>query len=117
MNKIGLYFLLSMLLVSGSAFAGNASLERKLGEALFEDINLSLNRNQSCKTCHSLSRVEVPTEVETGVFQMRNQPAGAFVDPTNIMNGTGVSDGSVDRDFGGLNSPSVGYAAFSPVFH
>ena len=49
---------------------------------------------------------------------MRKQPAEiAFVDPTNIMNGTGVSDGSVDRDFGGLNAPSIGYAAFSPVFH
>lgn len=48
---------------------------------------------------------------------MRKQPAKAFVDPTNIMNGTAVSDGSVDRLFGGLNAPSVGYAAFSPVFH
>ena len=97
--------------------ARDASIERKLGGALFEDINLSLNRNQSCKNCHGLSRVEVPTEVKPGIFKMRKQAAKAFVDPTNIMNGTGVSDGSVDRDFGGLNSPSIGYAAFSPVFH
>ncbi|MCR4290083.1 MAG: cytochrome-c peroxidase [Candidatus Scalindua sp.] len=104
-------FIMVMLLlcisVTNVVFAGNkdgrgsgrhGSAERKLGEALFEDINLSLNRNQSCETCHSLSRVEVPTEVKPGV-KMRKQPAKAFVDPANIMNGTAVSECSTRHTF------------------
>jgi len=92
-------------------------MEEKLGEKLFTDINLSINRNQSCESCHSLSRIEVPTKTQSGLFKIKKQAALAFVDPENVQNGTSVANGSIARKFGTLNPPSVGYAAFSPEFH
>jgi cytochrome c peroxidase len=44
-------------------------------------------------------------------------PALAFADLENIETGTPVSRGSIDGRTGGLNTPSAGYAAFSPDFH
>ena len=86
-----------------------ADEEQSLGRLLFTDPNLSLGRNQSCATCHSLAPA---TNAATGL------PFGAagFVDPLNVLNGTPVSAGSVPGDFGSLNAPSVGYAAFTPDF-
>jgi len=81
-----------------------------LGERLFFDKNLSLNRNQSCESCHSLS---VGADHGTGA----PLPALGFVDNDNVRNLTAVSDGSDMTKFGALNAPSVGYAAFSPAFH
>ncbi len=78
--------------------------EIELGKALYQDKNLSLNRNQSCATCHSL----------TGIGKRK---LGLFIDTDNIRNKTFVSKGSIDGKFGTLNAPSVGYAAFSPPFH
>jgi cytochrome c peroxidase len=78
--------------------------EQSLGKLLYQDKNLSLNRNQSCASCHSLQPVD-----------QQNTPA--FVDPENIINGTAVSSGSHLYKKGTLNAPSVGYAAFSPLFH
>jgi cytochrome c peroxidase len=89
-----------------AALAGDAlSPEQALGKLLFEDTNLSLRRNQSCATCHSLAPA-------TGTV-----PAPGFVDPVNVSGGTAVSTGSVAGRFGALNAPSAGYAAFSPFFH
>lgn len=79
--------------------------EQQLGRKLYEDMNLSLRRNQSCATCHSLA--PSPGTVDTP----------GFVDPLNVANGTPVSAGSVPGKSGTLNSPSAGYAAFSPAFH
>ena len=79
--------------------------EQALGKMLYEDVNLSLNRNQSCATCHSLAATP-------GTL-----PTPGFADPVNITDGTAVSAGSVAGRFGALNSPSAGYAAFSPFFH
>jgi cytochrome c peroxidase len=84
--------------------------EQKLGEALYLDKNLSLNRNQSCADCHGLNP---STDPQTG----KPLPAAGFVDPHNVENGSPVSEGSVAGRFGALNAPSVGYAAFSPFFH
>ena len=78
--------------------------EQSLGAALYSDKNLSLNRNQSCASCHSLKAVG-------------DQPAPGFVDPLNVATGSPVSKGSLVGRFGGLNAPSAGYAAFSPAFH
>jgi cytochrome c peroxidase len=76
---------------------------------LFTDPNLSLNRNQSCSTCHSLAPATDPiTQLPFG--------SPGFVDPLNVFNGTPVSAGSITGDFGTLNAPSVGYAAFTPDF-
>lgn len=116
-------FNITAILIAGSLLGAsqesvaNEVQERELGELLFKDINLSLNRNQSCESCHTLSQVLMPTEVKPGVFRIKPQPAEGFVDPANVQNGTAVSDGSVDRLNGGLNAPSIAYAAFSPAFH
>jgi cytochrome c peroxidase len=40
-----------LLVVVGSALCA-ADERETLGEALFADANLSLNRNQSCSSCH-----------------------------------------------------------------
>jgi len=84
--------------------------EQKLGLALYNDKNLSLNRNQSCADCHSLSPAIDP---QTG----KPMPAAGFVDPRNVEEGSPVSEGSIAGRFGALNTPSAGYAAFSPAFH
>lgn len=76
-----------------------------LGRKLYEDANLSLHRNQSCATCHSLAPV-------AGTV-----PAPGFADPVNVATGSPVSKGSVAGRSGKLNTPSAGYAAFSPAFH
>jgi len=112
--SIAVVSVLAALLVASTASADRR--KQQLGKALFSDINLSLNRNQSCESCHSLTPVEIPTEVAPNRFKILEQPALATVDPSNVRNGTAVSDGSVDRAFGGLNAPSMAYAAFSPDF-
>lgn len=87
--------------------------EERLGRALFKDTNLSLNKNQSCETCHSLGSEGLDAKGNNKPFVK----TATFIDPDNIINGTAVSDGSDPRLFGGLNAPSAGYAAFSPPFH
>ncbi|RDH83141.1 MAG: methylamine utilization protein MauG [endosymbiont of Galathealinum brachiosum] len=93
--------------LSVSAQAG-LTPEQMLGSALYQDTNLSLNKNQSCASCHSLGTVKT--------FNGKTVAAG-FVDPENVATGSATSRGSVAGKFGGLNSPSAGYAAFSPSFH
>ena len=83
--------------------------EQALGAALYSDPNLSLNRNQSCATCHSLAPAK---DAASG----QSLPTAGFVDPRNIIPGIFVSNGSVPEKTGVLNAPSVGYAAFSPSF-
>src|SRR5450432_4149706 len=80
--------------------------EQTLGKLLFTDPNLSVNRNQSCSTCHSLT---------PAIDQATLLPFGTpgFVDPISVFDDSPVSAGSVAGDFGSLNAPSVGYAAFS----
>ena len=88
-------------------FASNNALAKKpganglsdlelLGESLYNDKNLSINNNQSCKSCHH-NKV-------------------AFVDPANVKNPSKnvVSNGSVPGLTGGLNAPTAGYAVYSP---
>lgn len=84
--------------------------EQGLGEALYSDKNLSLNRNQSCATCHSLDPAK---DAKSGLLL----PAPGLVDPDNIETGSAVSKGSVKGKSGTLNTPSAAYAAFSPSFH
>jgi cytochrome c peroxidase len=93
-----------------SSHAGELlSPKQQLGSILYRDFNLSLNRNQSCASCHSLSVEKVRT--------IGRKLAPGFVDPDNVRKGTAVSDGSPDGATGTLNAPSIGYAAFSPLFH
>src|ERR1700761_3448052 len=104
-------FIFVIVLTAALSFAlrAHGDVEQSLGKLLFTDPNLSVNRNQSCSTCHSLSPATDPATL---------LPFGTpgFVDPRNVLNDTPVSAGSGAGDFGSLNAPSVGYAAFSPDF-
>lgn len=67
-----------------------------LGQALFNDVNLSLNRTQSCATCHNPNR--------------------AFTDPRGNGVGGMASLGDDGISLGKRNAPTITYAMFSPVF-
>ncbi|SFC56027.1 Cytochrome c peroxidase [Tropicimonas isoalkanivorans] len=68
-----------------------------LGEALFFDSSLSMNRTQACATCHD--------------------PAHAFVDPRETEAGRSASLGDDGVSLGDRNTPTAAYAMFSPEFH
>ena len=68
-----------------------------LGAQLFVDPDLSLNRTQSCATCHA--------------------PDHAFADPRDNAAGGAVSLGDDGVSLGSRNTPSVTYAALTPPFH
>lgn len=68
-----------------------------LGSQLYSDQNLSLDRTQSCATCHSL---------EHGFVE--NRRFGGTLHP--------VSRGDDRVSFGDRNAPTAGYAMFSPDF-
>ncbi|UWS77826.1 methylamine utilization protein MauG [Phaeobacter sp. G2] len=71
-------------------------LMAQLGEALFHDENLSLNRSQSCASCH---------DPEQGFSDPRRSADGAF------------SLGDDGASLGNRNAPTASYAAFVPPFH
>lgn len=80
---------------SPATFTSQASL----GEALFSDVNLSLNRTQSCSTCHD--------------------PEHAFVDARVGDDGkvlaTSLGDDGIS--LGDRNTPTAAYARLTPEFH
>ena len=121
MRNLKLVTAIAAVLGAQAAFAGkpyvnNLNQEERLGKSLYKDEQLSLNRNQSCESCHTL--VPQPlSKPKNGGKRANLQQSASFVDPDNIKNGTPVSDGSDPTKFGTLNSPSSGYAAFSPAFH
>lgn len=83
--------------IAGPALANNDLIN--LGEAIYNDLNLSLNQNQSCMTCH--------------------HPSAGFADGENRVSPVlfPVSDGSIITEFGTRNAPTASYAGFSPIFH
>jgi cytochrome c peroxidase len=85
-----------VLLVGGSAQAGEIATPEALGEALFFDTALSKNRTQACASCHA--------------------PDAAFTDPREGAAGMAVSVGDDGRSLGDRNAPSAAYARFSPPF-
>ncbi|MGV3548422.1 cytochrome-c peroxidase [Rhizobium sp.] len=91
---------LAVVFAAAGAYAlGGADLyptPEKLGEALFNDPNLSKNRTQSCATCH--------------------MPGRAFSDRNDVNKGNAVSLGDDGRSFGDRNAPSATYAALNPPF-
>lgn len=66
----------------------------QLGAKLFVDVDLSLNRMQSCATCHN--------------------PDSAFADPRSSKAGRAVSTGDDGLSLGDRNTPSLMYAHFTP---
>lgn len=109
MQKQSAIFITLLCFSFASEARESLTYEQQLGELLYKDKNLSSNKNQSCASCHSLKPVQ--DEISS-----TNTPP-VFVDPQNIKKGTPVSLGSVSFATGALNAPSVGYAAFSPLFH
>lgn len=78
------------------AGAADLSSPERLGEALFFDTNLSVNRTQSCATCHD--------------------PAFGFADPRRGSGGGAASVGADGKSVGDRNAPTAAYARFSPPF-
>lgn len=100
-----------LALLGGDALSAESlDPEQRLGQMLYMDTNLSLQRNQSCNTCHAMQAV-------TPAGQTNPLPAAGFVDPVNVRDGAAVSTGSVPGASGTLNAPSAAYARFSPYFH
>lgn len=89
---------LMLTLAAVTVSAGQQEDVVTLGRFLYTDKNLSLNRNQSCMTCH--------------------HPSAGYADPENLRDPIDfpVSKGSDPTLFGGRNAPSAAYAGFSPVF-
>lgn len=85
--------------VCGMALAGPGPGLVVLGKALYTDLNLSINGNQSCQSCHD--------------------PSAAFADPDNRIAPAffPVSEGSPAGLFGGRNAPSAAFTGFSPILH
>jgi cytochrome c peroxidase len=73
--------------------------EAALGRALFKDTSLSLERTQSCATCHD--------------------PLHGFIDARHDDDGvvSAVSLGDDGVSLGDRNAPTVAYAALTPAFH
>ncbi|WP_323034012.1 cytochrome-c peroxidase [Paracoccus sp. (in: a-proteobacteria)] len=80
------------------ALNGNPTPElAQLGQHLFHDVALSRGGTQSCATCHD--------------------PEHAFTDPREGAAGRAVSLGDDGMSYGDRNTPTLSYAALSPVFH
>ncbi|HEX5642633.1 MAG TPA: cytochrome c peroxidase [Thermoleophilia bacterium] len=90
--------LVTLLCVAAPAFAATLTPVEELGKALFFDENLSLNRDQSCATCHA--------------------PEVGWTGPTAAINAHGaVYEGSDPGMFGDRKPPTSAYGGDSPVLH
>ena len=92
---LGLAVLIGGLLTGGAAQAQLLPIEQ-LGKSIFFDQDLSINRNQSCASCHD--------------------PAWGFTGPIESINAAGsVYEGSIPGRFGNRKPPSSAYASRSPI--
>jgi cytochrome c peroxidase len=74
------------------------SAKEQLGRSIFFDDQLSINRNQSCATCHA--------------------PEVGWSGPNADFNAHGaVYEGSFPNRFGNRKPPTAAYATQSPIFH
>lgn len=92
--------LVAVFVIAGVVPAVAAPLtdSQTLGKAVFFDEDLSLNRNQSCASCHD--------------------PAVGWTGPDSALNAAGaVYEGSIPGAFGNRKPPSSAYATVSPIFH
>jgi cytochrome c peroxidase len=81
-----------------AALSVGGSPAENLGKELFFDTDLSINKNQSCASCHD--------------------PAWGWTGPLAAINAGGsVYEGSIAGRFGDRKPPSSAYATISPVFH
>lgn len=87
-----------LLLGTGSWAADDLTPIQELGDEIFEDLDLSINNNQSCATCHD------DDWGSTG--------------PDSFINERGaVYEGSIPHAFGDRKPPETDYATLSPVLH
>jgi cytochrome c peroxidase len=104
LQKLRVYLFILFSALTLAACGGDSddtptfNTEELLGEALFNDTNLSLNRSQSCSTCHDAD--------------------AAFSDPAkNANNDTrAASVGDDGVSIGDRNTPTAMYADFIPTF-
>jgi cytochrome c peroxidase len=93
------FTLAALWILCGSAGQAQPPLEElgleELGEALFHDQDLSLNRTQACASCHA---------PEMGFSDPRPSARGAF------------SLGDDGHSLGNRNAPTASYAGFIPPF-
>lgn len=83
------------LLGSAPVAAGSSPALEELGAQLFSDVNLSVNRSQSCASCHMPERA----------FSDGRDTAGGAASPSY--------DGLM---LGDRNAPTASYARFAPAF-
>lgn len=110
--KIAATVAVGMILVGCGGGSSNTVIDdpltfdtkEKLGESLFFDANLSLDRKTSCATCH---------DPEKGFVDARFSEPGK--DQTVFIHGA-FSVGDDDISLGGRNAPTASYAQFSPTF-
>ena len=92
----GTVCLLGAVLLLGCHVSSAADERAELGRALFFDANLSLDRTQSCSTCHD--------------------PARAFSDGRDNEVSGAVSLGDNGVSLGDRNAPALTYASLIPTF-
>ncbi|MFT5729321.1 MAG: cytochrome c peroxidase [Desulforhopalus sp.] len=100
MKKIALIcFCIVCMALTCQVQAAPLSNIEQLGKIMYKDKYFSLNKTQSCQTCH-------------------HQVSG-FADPTNSRDPyyTVVSLGDDGVSLGGRNAPTAAYAGFSPILH
>jgi cytochrome c peroxidase len=85
-----------LVLGAAAAVAEEQDALERLGEKLFFDVDLSLNRSQSCATCH--------------------MPDRAFTDGREMDAGRAASLGDDGTSLGDRNAPTVTYARLAPYF-
>lgn len=91
--------LLSTVFIGGTSYGAELSDIEALGKMLYESTELSLDKTQSCFTCHDST---------AGFADPTNN-----VDPVNYM----VSLGDDLISLGGRNAPTSAYCGFSPILH
>lgn len=88
-------FVAAAVALAGPAL-GQLEPVEELGKAIFFDENLSINRNQSCASCHD--------------------PAWGWTGPDSAINAHGaVYEGSIPGAFGDRKPPSAAYGGGSPI--
>jgi cytochrome c peroxidase len=92
---VGVLLVTSMAVVVAQ---GALSPNEELGKSIFFDEDLSINKNQSCASCHT--------------------PEWGWTGPDSAINAGGsVYEGSIPGRFGDRKPPSAAYATQSPIFH
>jgi cytochrome c peroxidase len=92
------FLVVSVFPIASIAITQELSPNEQLGKSIFFDNTLSINRNQSCATCHA--------------------PEWGWTGPDPEVNSAGgVYEGSIADRFGDRKPPSAAYATQSPIFH